>query len=522
MAIAERQAQRTPYDYTTVTVESIQADADEGFHAADALVDGVAGRTDGATYGNTMQPLDDASATIWRTFGRTGFLRYVHPDPAVREAAMAIDERVSKWRVAIAFRGDLRRRVQEYAQTDEAAALPPAQRRLVDLWLREFRRAGGDLDPAGRDELGRLRNRLVELETQFQKNIDEHEDWLELTRPELEGMDDEYVARLKPGSTPGTYRVTLAYPELYPFLRQARRRHLRQALEFKHLTRSVAINRPLLEEALRIRHAAARLLGYPSWAHYRVETKMAATPDAVNRFHDDIIPRLSEKGRAEIQAMLRMLASDEDDTTFRSWDRLYYTEQLRKREYDVDQAEVAAYLPLDAVLDGLLTITGDVFGVEYRRVHDARAWHVDVFLYEVVDRASGERVGHFYADLFPRDGKYGHAMAVPLVLARVGGPDGADDPVVTIVANLTKPSAEAPSLLRHDEVVTLFHEFGHVLEGLFARPPFAMLDFQWQEWDFVEAPSQILEHWTWQADILRRFSRHYQTGEPMRPDLVDR
>lgn len=522
MVIAARVGTTGTHDYTADTAESLRSLADEGIGEAERLVEEVVGETSAPTYENTIQPLDDLSAVLSRTFGRTGILRFVHPDGEVREAALAIDERINKFRVALPFRDDLRERVQAFAGTDEAAALEPVRRRLLDLWLREFRRAGGDLGAEQRAELARIKDRLVELEAQFQRNIDEHEDWLDLTRDELDGMDDEWIARLKPGEKPGTLRVSLDYPDYFPFMEGARRRDLRAALELKHLTRALSVNRPLLEEAVALRGEAARLLGYPSWAHYRVETKMAGTPEAIDQFHGEIVPPLSEKARAELANMLPLLHAEYPGADFRSWDRTYYTEQLRKRDFDVDQAEVAKYLPLGRVLDGLLELTGEVFGVDYRQIPDAKAWHPDVLLYEVTERGSGRLIGHFYADLFPRDAKFGHAMAVPTRVARIGRADGDEQPISTIVVSFTKPTADSPSLLRHDEVVTLFHEFGHVLEMVLARPAWAELDMQWAEWDFVEAPSQIMEHWAWSPEILHRFARHHATGEPVPADLVER
>jgi Zn-dependent oligopeptidase len=209
-------------------------------------------------------------------------------------------------------------------------------------------------------------------------------------------------------------------------------------------------------------------------------------------------------------------------TELQSWDSNYYTTQLRKRDYGIDQNEVAKYFPLEQVVDGMFEITGEVFGLEYNRVQDAGAWNPDVYLYEIRNKGGDEPIAHFYADLFPREGKFGHAAAFPLVSGELL-PDGTyRKPVAAIVANFTKPTDTAPSLLKHDEALTLFHEFGHILHFCLTTVDvmrFAGFD---TEWDFVEAPSQIMEHWMWQPEVLGRFARHHETGEPIPADLVER
>jgi Zn-dependent oligopeptidase len=183
---------------------------------------------------------------------------------------------------------------------------------------------------------------------------------------------------------------------------------------------------------------------------------------------------------------------------------------------------VAAYFPLELVLEGMFAVTGDVFGLEYHQVPDAAAWHPDVTLYEIRDAGSGTPRAYFYADLFPREGKYGHAAAFPLGYGRALPDGGYQTPVAAIVANLTKPTEDSPSLLKHGEALTLFHEFGHILHFCLTTVDlirFAGFD---TEWDFVEAPSQIMEHWMWRPEVLARFARHHETGEPIPADLVER
>ena len=196
------------------------------------------------------------------------------------------------------------------------------------------------------------------------------------------------------------------------------------------------------------------------------------------------------------------------------------TPRFRKNEYGVDPTVVAEYFPLQAVLDGMFDLTSDVFGVAYEVV-EAPVWHSDVLVYKVSDISSTDLIGHFYLDLHPREGKYTHAAVFPGVPGRRLADGSYQTPITAMVCNFTKPTTQAPSLLQHSEVETLFHEFGHVIHDLFGHCELARFSGAYTEWDFVEAPSQIMQHWTWQVEVLQKFATHYKTGEVIPPELVE-
>ncbi|HET8571493.1 MAG TPA: M3 family metallopeptidase [Candidatus Limnocylindria bacterium] len=511
------------YDYTTVTPESVASDTDAGIASADALVDAAAASADAPTFDDTLRRLELAGAAVADAYGPGAFMAQVHPDAAVRDAGQEAEERINKWRVALAFRDDVYRAVRAYAATDDAKQLSGERARLLEHWLRDFRRAGHELEPEQRAELERLRNRLVEIEIAFQRNVNEYEDWIEVSREQLAGLPEDFVERLKPGQAPGTYRVSLDYPEVNPFLEQARDRSLREVLSRKSWNKAVEANRALLTEALELRQRIADLLGHPTWAHHAMEVKMAGNPDRVRAFYDELVPPLKAAAEREMAEMRRLLEADGEQRGIEAWDWLYYDTRQSREEYGVDQNQVSEYLPLDGVLDGMFAITGDVFGLDYRRVEDAKAWHPSVQLYEIRDRDSGELLAHFYTDLFPREGKYGHAAAFPLIMGHRRADGSYAKPVTAIVANFTPPAGDRPSLLRHGqhgEVETLFHEFGHILHMSLTKAEFVRFSGAETEWDFVEAPSQIMEHWVWQPEVMQRFARHYRSGEPLPDELA--
>ena len=522
-AVGPRAATMRPvlFDYTTATADSVRAETDAAIAEADRLVGDAVASADAPTLKRTLAPLEFAGARVVAAYGRGAFLGQAHPDAAVRDAGHEAEERINKWRVALVFREDVYRAVRAFAETDAAARLSGEEARVLDHWLRDFRRAGHELSPEDRGALERLRTRLVEVEVAFQRNLNEYRDWIEVTRDELSGLPDDYVDRLEAGERPETYRVTLDYPDLNPFLEQADHRGLRQQLFTKHWNRAAADNRPLLEEALELRRGIASLLGEPTWAHHAMEVKMARSPERVRAFYDDLLPSLGGKVADELATLERGLVADGHEAPITAWDWRYYDERQRRTEYGVDQNEVSAYFRLESVISGMFEVTGEVLGLEYRIVDDVRAWHDAVRLYEVRDRFSGRHIASFYVDLHPREGKFGHAAAFPLVVGHRAADGSYVAPVSAILANFTPPSAGTPALLKHSEVETLFHEFGHILHMSLTTASYARFSGAETEWDFVEAPSQIMEHWVWDADVLRRFARHHRSGEPIPGQLVD-
>ena len=266
----------------------------------------------------------------------------------------------------------------------------------------------------------------------------------------------------------------------------------REELLRKKNTSVLSENRPLLEEAVQLRRRVASLVGYESWSHHSMDVKMA-DPERVARFYDDLVPRLKEKVVEEHNKMREMLADEYGADTLQQWDVSYLGTRIQREEFGVDQYKVAEYFPLERVVEGMLDITSEMFGVTYRRLDQVKAWHPDVFLHEITDTASGEHLAYFYMDLFPRDGKYGHAAAFDLVAGHRNLAGEYIRPVAAMVTNFTKPTDETPSLLRHDEVLTLFHEFGHILHQTLTRAETVRFSGANTEWDFVEAPSQIME-----------------------------
>jgi thimet oligopeptidase len=513
-------------DYGVPTPAEIQRAEEDALARAAAIVAEVVAVPDAdRTFANTLVHLEDALDILEQAQGRYGFMSYVAESAEVRAAADHLREALEKYEIELSFREDLYAAITAYQASPEAAALTGERKRLLEWTLRDYRRDGFGLPPEQRRRVRQLKERLVELGLVFQRNIDTYEDALWLSREELAGLPAAFVERLRSEQRDGQtlYRVSLDYPEMYPFLENAESEDLRRELLVKSYRRGGAANIKVLEEAIAVRDELARLLGYPSWADYVLEVRMAKTAGAARAFLAD----LREKVRPKLERDLALLTEAKrrylgrDGVSLELWDWRFYHHYLLKTRYAIDDFEVAKYFPLDAVLRGLFHVYQTLLALRFEELPEANAWHPDVKLFRVLDAADGREVAFFYMDLFPRPNKYGHAAAFTLRGGRLLGDGSYQKPVSAIVANFTKPTESEPSLLRHSEVETLFHEFGHILHQTLTTASHLRFSGTRTERDFVEAPSQMLEHWVWQPEVLAGFTRHVETGLPIPKEIVD-
>jgi len=515
-------------NWASTTADDIERGVDEAIRTVEQLADELVSVPDGRrSFENTVLPLDEISNVFNQASGRFGFLSQVSANAELRDVAHRQEERLNVFAAGIGFREDIDRALKAYATRAELEALPDDARRLLEFALRDYRRNGLDLNKETRDELQSLQERLVGLGIEFRKKIDDYQDHIEVSREELDGLPDAYIERLRTVEVDGAvrYRVSLDYPELHPFLDAAHDGERRRELFYKNHNKAADTNIDILEEALGVRSSMASLLGFESWAAYALEIKMAKQADAVLEFLVDLESQLQSK----LAADLARLSQQQERRTgiagpigISDW--RYYTNQVIQEEYQVDPFEVAAYFPLDAVLDGMFRVYEELVRVKFVRRPDVveSAWHEDAQPFDIVDPVSGEALARFYMALYPRPGKFGHAAAFTLRGGRRLSDAGYQRPISAIVANFTKPLESSPSLLRHTEVVTLFHEFGHILHQTLTSSRYTRFSGTRVERDFVEAPSQMLEHWCWQPDMLSSFSRHYETGEPLPASLIGR
>lgn len=379
-----------------------------------------------------------------------------------------------------------------------------------------------DLNDADLEKFKALNKEKAEYIIKFDKNIQEYKDPLAVTQEQLKGLGEDYIKKLSK-TDDGKYLVTLDYPDYVPFMQNADDEQARKELEFKFNRRGGQENVELLEKTLTLRREIAHLLGYKNHAELRLEDRMAKNPKTVMAFLKDLQKKLKPLGKKEDKEMIAYKNSKtgKNSRTLYSWESGYWSNKFRKENLELDSEKIKEYFPSQIVIDGMLDLFGGVFGITFEPV-DIPVWHPDVKAFKIKDKASGELVAYFYMDLYPREGKYKHAACFGLVEGEEKQDGTYQIPFVAIVANLNKPSGDTPSLLKHGEVETLFHEFGHVLHNALTKAKYSAFSGTSVSWDFVEAPSQMLERWAWDPQVLKKISRHYQTGESLPDDLIKR
>ncbi len=436
---------------------------------------------------------NDASIALRNAAAVASLLSSVHPDAAVIERAEALTLEVRRYST------DLYLDPQVYAALESVPAdsLDPGARRLLEKSLLEFHRSGVDREPGIRDRVRELDRRLTELCQAFSRNIRDGRRSTRVPLSALAGLPEDYVAQ-HPADDEGYVTITTEYPDVMPFLSFATDAAARAAVTHTFFNLAWPDNDPVLADMLRLRHELATLLGYPSWADYDAEVKMIGDAAAIGEFIDTIAAEALPAGEREMAVMRARAAMDGvaviDVSNWR-----HYHELIKREQYGVDAHEVRRYFAFRKVHDGLLDITGRLFGLRFTRVDadGAHAWHPDVTTYDVTFADGGGQVGRIHLDLHPRGRKYNHAAQFDLV----AGVRGRQLPEGVLVCNFPR------GLMEHRDVVTLFHEFGHLIHHLLAG------DQEWvrfsgvaTEWDFVEAPSQLLEEWAWDASVLQRFA----------------
>jgi len=471
-------------------------------------------------FDNTPGALDRILGDLSDETAADVFAKDVSVSSSSRQAAHECATLLDQFDVEVFTRSDLYAALKSFAA--KKPALAPEARRLVDKTLLDFRRNGLDLPEEKRYAALKIKQRLAALQDEFQKNLAEDHSSLLLSKAELDGMPEDFIARLP--RKEGRYLVGVDYPDYFPFEENACDPGARRRLDDLFNNRAAKQNVPLLKEILSLRQEAARLLGYKDHADYALEPRMAKNAATVDRFTGRLVKRLRPLGRRELAELVALKDAEEgaeSDHRIHAWDWRYYDNQLRKKRYDVDEEKVKEYFPLETVASGLLDVYQTLLGVKFRKVDDAAVWAPDVSLYEISDARSREVIGYFYMDLFPREGKYKHAASFDLIHGRLLPDGGYQKPVAAIVANFAKPTAGKPSLLKHgehEEVETFFHEFGHIMHQTLTTARYARFSGTNTARDFVEAPSQMLENWVWDPQVLSKLSGRYDDPAKKLPD----
>lgn len=522
--------------FGAIRVEHVEPAVDAQLAQARARVEAIIGGQDARSFDAFVAPLEDLHDRLHRMWGPVSHLNAVMNTPALREAYRACLPKVTEFHAALGQDERLYHAYRDIAARADFASLDDAQRKIIEHGLRDFRLTGAELPEAGKPRFKAIEERLATLSARFDENLLDATNayTLDVTdEADLAGLPEIMRAQAREAAQAAgqaaAYRFTLHAPSYFPFLAHADNRVLRRRLYEAYVTRASELgpgarthdNGPAMVEMLALRAEKARMLGFANYAEFSLAAKMAESPVQVTAFLRDLAARARPRALEELDE-LRAFARDACGIgELAAWDIAYVTEKLRVARYDFSEEDLRPYFPLSVVLDGLFRVLRDLYGVRAQRVHDVEVWHADVQFYELLDEDGGTR-GRFFLDPFARAGKRGGAW-MDDCLSRRRTADGVRAPVAYLVCNFMPPLGERPALLTHDDVTTLFHEFGHGLHHLLTRVDYASVGgINGVAWDAVELPSQFMENFCWERKTLDFLAAHWQTGAPLPEALLDR
>lgn len=458
------------------------------------------------TFDNTVLAFENINADMTDETTPLTFMGYVSMNADTRAEGSDCEGKVGEFGIEITTRKDL------YNAMKDEAPRNADEKRLLALTLKAFEANGLKLPDDKLAQVKILEQKLTQLQAQFNANLNNDTTSVELTEGELAGVSADYKSGLKKTADGARYIVTTRESDSSSFLANASNSEARHKWLVAYNNRAGKANTDLLEQAITLRQQIAKMMGYSTWADYRIQSssRMAKDAKSVLDFLNGLKAKLAQRDRDDIAGLLKFKKTlDPKATAVDAWDITYLENQIKKRDYSLDEEKIREYFPADVVVSGMFSVYSQLLGVHYTEITGAKVWSPDVKLYRINDNKDDRLIGYFYTDFVPRAHKYGHAAAFPQIGGRVLADGSYSAPVAAIVANLTPPANGKPSLLSHDDVVTIFHEFGHIMHQTLTKAPYESLSGANVAQDFVEAPSQMLENWPWDAEILNRLSGHY-------------
>ncbi|NUN70936.1 MAG: Zn-dependent oligopeptidase [Bacteroidetes bacterium] len=464
------------------------------------------------TVSGTLALYDEILLHLDAAGSQTSLLENTHPDGAVRTAAEGLSQKVSAFGSAMS----LNRKLFDALAAVDITSADADTKHFVTKTLRDFRLSGVDKDEVTRDRIRKIREELVLISQEFSRNIREDKRQVTVTDPsELNGLPQDYIDRHAPNEQ-GEIVLTTEYPDAVPVLTYAVSDALRKRMYMEFNNRAYPKNMDVLDRLIAKRYELAQLLGFDTFAACVTADKMVGSEKQAATFIDQMAAASLDASKRDYQQLLARKRKDVPNAErIEPWEAGYYSELVKRSEYDFDAQRIRPYLPYAKVKEGVLQSMSRLFDVEFRRNTDVPVWHASVECYEMYE--NGTLTGRFYLDMHPRADKYSHAAQFGIC----NGVAGVQIPEAALVCNFPGGIEGDPGLMEHNDVETFFHEFGHLLHHLFAgRQRWMGLSGISCEWDFVEVPSQLLEEWAWDAGVLQTFAHHYQTGEPVPAALV--
>ncbi|MDR6937534.1 M3 family metallopeptidase [Luteibacter sp. 3190] len=521
--------------FSAIRPEHVEPAIDALIAEQRAAIDAIAAPDAIRDFDHVILAQERLDQTLSHAWSPVSHLHSVADTPALRKAHGAAEEKLTDHGIEVGQNRELYAAVQAVADRPDFAGLPVAGRAAVEHALRDFRLSGVALDEPARTRFREIGVALSKLTTEFSNAVlDASEAWhMHITdERDLAGIPAsgravlrEYAREMKLDG----YLVTLKQPSVQAVLTYAEKRELREAVYYAYQTRASDQgpdkgkfdNSERIEQILALRHEAAQLLGFANAAEESLATKMAASPQVVLDFLRDLAARAKPVAKKELEELRHFASEQLKIDNLEPWDVGFAAERLRQQKYALDEEQIKPYFPASAAIDGLFMVVERLYGVRFVPRDDVDTWHKDVKYYDVVN-ADGSVFAGAYLDMYARSGKRGGAW-MDVCASRFRDGEHLQLPIAFLTCNFPPPTADTPALLTHDDVLTLFHEFGHGLHHMLTEvdiPSVGGIDGV--EWDAVELPSQFMENFAWDRQALREFARHYETGEPLPDDLYDR
>ena len=497
---------------------------------AKAEIDAIADSTETPTFENTIEAMEFSGNQLDRVSSLFFNLNSAETNDEIQKIAQEVSPLLTEFGNDVTLNPDLFKRVKAVYETKDSLDLSPEQITLLDNSYKGFSRNGANLNDTDKDQLREIDNKLSKIKLTYGENL-----LAETNGYELHISDEKDLAGLPAGTKEAAAQTaksqgaegwvfTLHYPSYGPFMKYAENRELRKKLSVAYGSRGFQKNEFNNEEITldiaKLRHQRANLLGYDTHANFVLEERMAMSPTKVKEFLNDMLIKAKPFAQKEFDE-LAQFAKDLDGTTdLQKWDSAFYAEKLKKKLFNLDDEQLKPYFKLENVIEGAFTVANKLFGLTFKKVDTIDTYHPEVETYEVHD-SNNNLVSIFYGDFFPRSGKRNGAWMTSFKSQQINGSKN-ERPHVSNVCNFTKPTETKPSLLTFDEVTTLFHEFGHGLHGMLANTTYPSLSGTSVFWDFVELPSQVLENWCYEKECLDLFAKHYETGETISMEFVEK
>ena len=498
--------------------------------SAKAEIEAITSNTESPNFKNTIEALEYSGQQLERITSIFFNLNAAETNDEIQKTAQEISPLLSEFSNDITLNQELFQRIKAVYDQKDQLQLTTEQSTLLDKKYKSFSRNGANLNDEDKIKLRDIDKRLSSLKLKFGENVlaDTHNYELQIiNKNDLEGLPEgaiEAAKQVAESKQKDGWIFTLDYPSYIPFMTYAKSRKLRQELAIaagkKGFQNNSYNNEKIVLEITKLRQQRANLLGYQTHAHFVLEERMAKSPEAVNKFLNELLEKAKPAAVNEFEELQQFAKQTDGIETLQKWDSAYYAEKLKQQRFNLDDEMLKPYFQLENVIDGVFKIAGKLYGLHFEQVNYIDTYHDEVTTY-LVKFGNGELAAVFYADFFPRKGKRNGAwMTSYKPQYNIHGSN--ERPHISIVCNFTKPTKTKPSLLTFNEVTTLFHEFGHALHGMLANTTYPSLSGTSVYWDFVELPSQILENWCYEKDALALFARHYETNEPIPMDYIER